>query len=77
MLNLFYFYNIFCRAKEVIRLAIKDNDFLTNLESQQVSELVEVMFQKEFKKGEYIIREGEPGSHLYVIEGMFIVYSSV
>lgn len=58
-------------------MAIKDNDFLTNLESQQVSELVEVMFQKEFKKGEYIIREGEPGSHLYVIEGMFDVFSAV
>ncbi|XP_066927301.1 cGMP-dependent protein kinase 1-like [Clytia hemisphaerica] len=56
------------KAKEVIRAAIKDNDFLKNLESQQVSELVEVMYQKEFKKGEYIIREGEPGSHLYVIE---------
>jgi len=51
-------------------LALKDNDFLTNLEAQQVAELVEVMYQKEFKKGEYIIREGEPGSHLYVIEGM-------
>lgn len=33
-----------------------------------MGELVEVMYQKEFKKGEYIIREGEPGQHLYVIE---------
>ena len=41
-----------------------------------MSELVEVMYQKEFKKGEYIIREGEPGSHLYVIEGNLLMISS-
>lgn len=56
------------KSKDTIRAAIKDNDFLTNLESSQVRELVEVMYQKDFKKGEYIIREGEPGQHLYVIE---------
>ena len=60
----------FRRAKEIIRKAIKDNDFLTNLELSQVQELVECMYQMEFKKTDYIIREGEPGSHLYVIEGM-------
>lgn len=56
------------KAKEKIRGAIKDNDFLTNLEASQMGEMVEVMYQKDFKKGEYIIREGEPGQHLYVIE---------
>ncbi|XP_057314487.1 cGMP-dependent protein kinase 1-like isoform X1 [Hydractinia symbiolongicarpus] len=56
------------KSKDIIRAAIKDNDFLTNLEQSQVRELVEVMYSKDFKKGEYIIREGEPGQHLYVIE---------
>jgi len=56
------------KAKDIIRSAIRDNDFLINLEASQVRELVEVMYEKQFKKGDYIIREGEPGSHLYVIE---------
>lgn len=63
-----WYINIF-RAKDIIRSAIRDNDFLINLEASQVRELVEVMYEKQFKKGDYIIREGEPGSHLYVIEG--------
>ena len=53
----------------MIRQGLKENDFLTNLDPSQVRELVDVMFQKEFKKGEYIIREGDPGQNLYVIEG--------
>lgn len=57
------------RSKQTIKEAIKGNDFLTNLEPSQVRELVDVMYQKDFKKGEYIIREGEPGQHLYVIDG--------
>lgn len=60
---------IFYRSKQTIKEAIKGNDFLTNLEPSQVRELVDVMYQKDFKKGEYIIREGEPGQHLYVIDG--------
>lgn len=56
------------RAKEMIRQGLKDNDFLKNLDPSQVRELVDVMFQKEFKKGEYIIREGDPGQNLYIIE---------
>ena len=58
------------RSKDIIRKALKDNDFLCNLEQSQVQELVECMYQMEFKKGDYIIREGEPGSHLYCIEGI-------
>jgi cGMP-dependent protein kinase len=56
------------KAKENIRQGLKDNDFLTNLDPSQVRELVDVMYQKDFKKDEYIIREGEPGQNLYVIE---------
>ncbi|XP_065072407.1 cGMP-dependent protein kinase 1-like isoform X2 [Rhopilema esculentum] len=56
------------KSKEIIRRAIKDNDFLGNLEQSQIQELVECMYQMEFKKGDFIIREGEPGSHLYCIE---------
>ena len=63
---------MFFRSKDIIRAAIKDNDFLTNLETLQVRELVDVMYEQSFKKGDYIVREGEPGQHLYVIEGNYI-----
>ncbi len=45
------------------------NDFLKNLEKTQISEIVECMYQKEFKKDQYIIREGAVGTELYVITG--------
>jgi len=56
------------RSKDLIQKGLKENDFLNNLDQSQVRELIDVMFQKEFKKGEYIIREGEPGQNLYIIE---------
>jgi len=56
------------KAKECIRKALKDNDFLKNLESEQIKELIDVMQSKDYKKGNFVIREGEPGQHLYVLE---------
>lgn len=38
-----------------------DNDFLKNLDSSQVREIVDSMFSREFQKGSYVIREGEAG----------------
>jgi len=29
------------------------------------------MYEKQFKRDEYIIKEGDPGSHLYVLEGRY------
>ncbi|KAK3720306.1 hypothetical protein QZH41_020387 [Actinostola sp. cb2023] len=56
------------RSKELIKEAILDNDFLKNLESSQIKEVVECVYEKQFKRDEYIIKEGDPGSHLYVLE---------
>lgn len=51
-----------------------DNDFLKNLDSSQVREIVDSMYSKEFLAGKYVIREGEAGAHLYVsAEGEFQV----
>lgn len=51
-----------------------DNDFLKNIDSSQVRELVESMYALQISKGEYVIREGEVGAHLYVsAEGQFEV----
>ena len=60
--------NIF-RSKQLIKDAILDNDFLKNLGSTQVREIVDCMYAKHIKEGQFIIREGEAGQHLYVSAG--------
>ncbi|KAK3097128.1 hypothetical protein FSP39_006620 [Pinctada imbricata] len=54
------------RSKHVIKEAILDNDFLKNLDSTQVREIVDCMYEMKIKQGHYIIREGDAGQHLYV-----------
>lgn len=46
-----------------------ENDFLKNIDSSQVRELVDAMYSKEISKGEFVIKEGEAG-YLY---NLFIV----
>jgi len=60
---------IYCRSKELIKDAILDNDFLKKLEASQIREVVECMCEKKWKKDEYVIKEGDQGSDLYVLEG--------
>lgn len=43
-----------------------ENDFLKNIDSSQVRELVESMYSLEVRQDEYVIREGEAGAHLFV-----------
>lgn len=67
---------LFCsvfRSKELIKDAILDNDFLKKLESSQIREVVECMYEKKCRKDEFLIKEGESGSDLYVLEGMLLV----
>lgn len=56
------------RSKELIKDAILDNDFLKKLEPSQIREVVECMYERKWKKDEFLIKEGESGSHLYVLE---------
>ena len=53
-------------AKVLIREAIMKNDFLKNFDSMQVDELVDYMKKSKFAKGQFIVREGWPGTELYV-----------
>ncbi|KAH8237877.1 hypothetical protein KR032_004901 [Drosophila birchii] len=52
--------------KQQIKDAIMDNDFLKNIDASQVRELVDSMYSKRIAAGEFVIREGEVGAHLYV-----------
>ncbi|KAL4239193.1 cGMP-dependent protein kinase [Mactra antiquata] len=54
------------KSKQLIKDAILDNDFLKKLDSTQIREVVECMYEKQVKQGHYIIREGDAGQHLYV-----------
>lgn len=38
-----------------------ENDFLKNIDSSQVRELVDAMYSKAISKGEFVIKEGEAG----------------
>uniref|UniRef100_A0A182J8D1 cGMP-dependent protein kinase n=1 Tax=Anopheles atroparvus TaxID=41427 RepID=A0A182J8D1_ANOAO len=53
-------------AKQLIKDAIMENDFFKNIDSLQIREIVDSMYSREYRKGEYVIHEGEAGSHLYI-----------
>ncbi|KAE8753220.1 hypothetical protein FOCC_FOCC000143 [Frankliniella occidentalis] len=55
------------RSQQLIKAAILDNDFLKNLSRSQIRELVDCMYLQSVTRGSYVIREGEAGSHLYVL----------
>lgn len=57
-------------SKELIKRAILDNDFMKNLEMGQIHDIVECMHPVEYSKGSVIIKEGDVGSLVYVMEGM-------
>jgi cGMP-dependent protein kinase len=48
-----------------------DNDFLKNLDSSQVRELVDSMYPLEYAKGSYVIREGEAGMVSHIMNPCF------
>lgn len=58
------------RSKELIKEAILDNDFMKNLELSQIQEIVDCMYPVEYGKDSCIIKEGDVGSLVYVMEGM-------
>jgi len=57
------------RARTLIRQAILDNDFLQKLEDSQLREIVDCMYPVTFQKDSIIIKEGDVGSILYVLQG--------
>ncbi|KRX28207.1 cGMP-dependent protein kinase egl-4 [Trichinella nelsoni] len=53
-------------SKQLIRNAILQNDFLRHLDREQVSEMVECMYERDVPENEFVICEGAAGAHLYV-----------
>lgn len=55
----------------MIKAAILDNDFMKNLELTQIREIVDCMYPVIFPVSSIIIKEGDVGSIVYVLEGEF------
>lgn len=68
--NLIYKCLLF-RSRDLIKAAILDNDFMKNLESTQIREIVDCMYPVEYAAESVIIKEGDVGSIVYVMEGKF------
>ncbi|KAK7791456.1 hypothetical protein R5R35_001379 [Gryllus longicercus] len=56
------------KSRELIKAAILDNDFMKNLEITQIREIVDCMYPVEYAAGALIIKEGDVGSIVYVME---------
>ena len=56
----------------MIKRAILENDFMKNLELGQIREIVDCMYPVEYTKDSMIIKEGDVGSLVYVMEGKLI-----
>ncbi|XP_055643687.1 cGMP-dependent protein kinase, isozyme 2 forms cD4/T1/T3A/T3B isoform X3 [Toxorhynchites rutilus septentrionalis] len=55
-------------SREIIKSAILDNDFMKNLEMTQIREIVDCMYPVQYGSGSLIIKEGDVGSIVYVME---------
>ncbi|XP_017941048.2 cGMP-dependent protein kinase 2 [Pipra filicauda] len=61
--------------KKLITDALNRNQFLKRLEPHQTRDMVECMYERTFQQGSYIIRQGEPGNHIFVLkEGSLEVF---
>ncbi|XP_075239354.1 cGMP-dependent protein kinase 1-like [Convolutriloba macropyga] len=56
------------RVKELIKGAIEKNDFLKKLDNVQISDMVDCMEPRVSRLHESIIKEGEVGNEMFVIE---------
>nr|XP_022916906.1 cGMP-dependent protein kinase, isozyme 2 forms cD4/T1/T3A/T3B isoform X3 [Onthophagus taurus] len=56
------------KTRELIKSAILENDFMKNLESTQIREIVDCMHPINYEANSLIIKEGDVGSIVYVLE---------
>ncbi|XP_036620285.1 cGMP-dependent protein kinase 2 isoform X1 [Trichosurus vulpecula] len=61
--------------KKLITDALNKNQFLKRLDPQQIKDMVECMYGRNYPQGSYIIKQGEPGNHIFVLaEGRVEVF---
>lgn len=57
--------------KKLITDALNKNQFLKRLDPQQIKDMVECMYGRSYQQGSYIIKQGEPGNHIFVLAGVY------
>lgn len=55
-------------SKRLIKLAIQENDFMKHLEESQVNDIVDCMRPVEYAVNDMIIKEGDAGTQVFVME---------
>ncbi|XP_075139902.1 cGMP-dependent protein kinase 2 isoform X2 [Leptodactylus fuscus] len=53
--------------KKLIMEALYKNQFLKHLDPHQIRDITECMYERRYAQAEYIIKQGEPGSHIFVL----------
>uniref|UniRef100_A0A3P9M5P0 cGMP-dependent protein kinase n=1 Tax=Oryzias latipes TaxID=8090 RepID=A0A3P9M5P0_ORYLA len=62
-------------VKKLLTDALNKNQYLRRLELQQIKDMVECMHERNYQQGECVIKQGEPGNHLFVLaEGKLEVF---
>ncbi|KAM7415612.1 hypothetical protein PAMA_017912 [Pampus argenteus] len=54
-------------VKKLLSDALNKNQYLKRLELQQIKDMVECMYERTYQQGDYVIKQGEPGYHLFVL----------
>ncbi|KAL6465606.1 hypothetical protein MHYP_G00257390 [Metynnis hypsauchen] len=64
-------------VKKLLTDALNKNRYLRRLEGQQLKDMVECMYERTYQQGEFVIKQGEPGNHLFVLaDGNLDVYQN-
>uniref|UniRef100_A0AAR2JBM4 cGMP-dependent protein kinase n=1 Tax=Pygocentrus nattereri TaxID=42514 RepID=A0AAR2JBM4_PYGNA len=64
-------------VKKLLTDALNKNRYLKRLEGQQLKDMVECMYERTYQQGEFVIKQGEPGNHLFVLaDGNLDVYQN-
>ncbi|KAG8454416.1 hypothetical protein GDO86_000875 [Hymenochirus boettgeri] len=53
--------------KNLIKDALTKNQFLKRMDLHQIHDMVECMYERTYPQGDYIIKQGEPGSRIFVL----------
>uniref|UniRef100_A0A3Q2YUX7 Protein kinase cGMP-dependent 2 n=1 Tax=Hippocampus comes TaxID=109280 RepID=A0A3Q2YUX7_HIPCM len=56
-------------VKKQLVEALNRNQYLKRLEPQQLGDMVECMYPRTYQQGDYVVQQGEAGSHLFVLAG--------
>ncbi|CAH2301752.1 cGMP-dependent kinase 2 isoform X1 [Pelobates cultripes] len=59
--------------KKLITNALNKNQFLKRLDPHQIRDMVECMYERTYSQGDYIIKQGEPGSRIFVLAGRHLL----